>query len=91
MEISDDKVMDILIDTNIKVSSAVKKLDDHCRESKTLHESHDNRLKRLEQEARLEPLNKDVKYYSKKLAPWTAGISLFVYIVWDIYMKIKGG
>lgn len=91
MEISDDKVMDIIMDTNNKVSLAVVKLDDHCRESRVLHSSHDKRLARLEKEAQLEPLEKGVKYYSKKLAPWTAGLSLLAYVIYDLWMTMKGG
>ena len=98
MEISDDKFMEIVMDTNTKVSTMSfrigdidHKLTSHCVESMKRHESHDERLKRLEKEAQLEPLNKDFKYWTKRLAPYTLGLSMLGYVVYDVYMKIMKG
>jgi hypothetical protein len=91
VEISDDKVMTLLMDTNTKVTLAVQKLNDHCEESAKKHKSHDQRLNRLETEGNLDPIDKGVKYWSKKLAPWTAGVSLLAYILYDLYISLKGG
>jgi len=38
-----------------------------------------------------EMMEKDWKYYSKKYSPFGAALIMLSYIIWDIYVKMRGG
>jgi len=91
VEISDDKVMDILIDTQTKVSVIADGFKKHVLGTDELHKKHDIRLTRLEHKVNVEPVTRNTKYWAKRLAPWTAGLSMVGYVFYDVWTKIKGG
>ena len=92
MEWSDDKVIETIMDTHVKVGKIEGKLSSHCSEFDEKYKGHDKRIERIEKEQNMNPLDKNVKYYAKKFAPVTLGLSMLGYVIYDIYMRVtKGG
>lgn len=94
MKITDDTVLRIMMDTNTKVTentSQLRTIKDDIQIIKDCNRDQEERIKHLEENTGVGPLNKDAKYWGKKLAPWTAGLSLLIYIIYDLYTSLKGG
>ena len=89
MELSDDKVWETIQDTHTAVMVMSEKLDTHCTVSEGDRKQLNERVTTLEIEAG--PVDKGFKYWSKKLAPWTAGISLLAYVIYDVWISMKHG
>jgi len=81
MEWSDDKVIETIMDTHVKVVQINDRLDTHIKDA-------DKKFKRLEKG---EPLDRNWKYWTKKLGLPAGFLTFFLYMLMDLYRSIKGG
>ena len=100
MEISDDKVFEIMIDTNTKVSSNTKKLDDvsenikkilECNEiQQESLEDHEARIRNIESIGGILPKERGLGWWSKAIGGIAAGVAFVSYMIYDIWLKLRG-
>lgn len=106
MKISNDKVIDMIMETHSNsrvLKSKVTGIEEELKGIKKfqwrLQDTHAKDVKTLFEAlnkvsvecADGDPIHKNWKYYSKKFGPLGGGILVIVYILWDAWMWLKTG